>query len=415
MTATHSPTPEDLMAHLDGELTAEASRDVQAHLAVCETCQRVAGELRLVSADMKTWSVEEPPKKLPAGAPGGDGTRGERSALSRRWSVWHFAHARVLAAAAAAVVLIVVAVTLNSPARKQPRVLAEAVGSVAAPAEGIDAAKPGVRAQRARTPDSLSSSGVVAGQEGGGGAGNVGQPRQGAPAQGAAGPQVVRTVTLRIVASDFDAVRPSIDRALRNVGGFVGQLGAADSGSAPRSIRGTLRVPAARLDEVVALLKTLGRVIDESQQAEDVTEQVVDLDVRISNARITEKRLADLVQNRTGRVSDVLEAEREMARVRTELERLDAQRKNVAQRVAYATLVLEVLEERRAGVDLGAAPVPARLRHAIADGFDAALSSALEATLFALRVGPGLVLWSVLLGVPGWMIVRRMRPHRSAA
>jgi hypothetical protein len=98
-----------------------------------------------------------------------------------------------------------------------------------------------------------------------------------------------------------------------------------------------------------------------------------------------------------------------MARVRTELERLDAQRKNVERSVAYAMLILNVEEERRASVNLGPVAVPARLRLAIADGFEAALSSVLAAALFLLRVGPALLLWCVLLGVPGWFFVRRSR------
>jgi hypothetical protein len=247
----------------------------------------------------------------------------------------------------------------------------------------------------------------VGGLAGGGGQAQV------VAEQRAAGPLVVRTVTLRIVAANFQAVRPAIDRTLGTVSGFIGQIEASDTGDATRSIRATVRVPASRLDEAVAALRSLGRVIHESQRADDVTEQVVDLDVRIANARISEKRLADLIQNRTGRVSDVLEAEREMARVRTELERLDAQRKNVERRVAYATLVLEVLEERGASVNLGPVPVPARLRHAIADGFESALSSLLEVGLFLLRAGPSIVLWGMLIGLPGWWVIRRRRLRRS--
>ena len=59
-----------------------------------------------------------------------------------------------------------------------------------------------------------------------------------------------------------------------------------------------------------------------------------------------------------------------MARGRTEQERLDAQRKNVERRVTYATLILTVVKERRANVNLGPVPVPAALRRATADGFE---------------------------------------------
>jgi hypothetical protein len=378
MTVPHSPSPDELMAYLDGELSAAASRDVLVHLAACNHCQQVADDMRGVSRDMRAWQIGEPPASLLAPQ------QATKTPVRARAWVWQVLPARRIAVAAAAVVIVGAALLLRPANQGTPAPTAAAQVS-----EGIQ-------------PPPLS---VVVG----GAAGRPAARSQEAEKPGGAGPSIVRTFTLRIVASDFDAARPTIDRTLRDLGGFVGQLGVSSSGEGPRTIHGTLRVPADRLDDAVAALRRLGRVTSESQEAVDVTDQVVDLDVRIANARITEKRLTDLIQNHTGRVSDVLEAEREMARVRTELERLDAQRKNVERSVAYAMLILNVEEERRASVNLGPVAVPARLRLAIADGFEAALSSVLAAALFLLRVGPALLLWCVLLGVPGWFFVRRSR------
>jgi anti-sigma factor RsiW len=391
MTAAHSPAPEDLMAYLDGELEAAASRDVLSHLATCESCQRLADDMRQASRDMRAWQVDEAPAslQLPHVA--------SRVTGLAPFRFWRVARTRGFALAAT-VVVVGLALAVISRTR-QP--------------QGLSADAMVARQSGRDMPDTTDTSPAppMEVRRGDGGGGGGGRRRQTGveSEQPKAGPSIVRTVRLRIVASNFDVVRPAIDRTLLDVGGFVGQLGASDPGDAARSINGTLRVPAARLDDAVAALKKLGRVINESQQADDVTEQVVDLDVRIANARITEKRLTELIQNRTGRVSDVLEVEREMARVRTELERLDAQRKNVERRVAYATLILEVLEERRASVNPGAAPVPTRLRHAVADGFESALSSVLAVSLFLLRAGPSIVLWAAVIGVPGWWIFRRSR------
>ena len=384
MMGAHSPTPEELMAYLDGELAADASRAVVAHLADCDRCRQLADELRGVSRDARSWQVGEAPDSLrcPEAAPAAVTWRSSR--------VWRVVRTRTFAAVAATVVVVAVVVAVASRgARKSvpQSVVAESIADMlSAPASRA--------AQSTRL---------------GGGAGGPARPMQAAVEPGAADPLVARTVTLRIVTSDFDAARRAIDRTLRDVGGVVGQLGATDSGQGPRSIHGTLRVPAARLDDAVAAFKTLGRVLNESQDAEDVAEQIVDLDVRTANARITEKRLIELIQTRTGRVSDVLEAEREIARVRTEVERLDAQRKNVQRRVDYAIVVLDVAEEARASVTLGPQPVPARVRHAMANGLSSALSSLLSVVLFVLRAGPAIVLWTTLLGLPAWWFVRHRR------
>ncbi len=161
-------------------------------------------------------------------------------------------------------------------------------------------------------------------------------------------------------------------------------------------------------------LKTVGVVLEESQSGDDVTEQVVDVESRLSNARNTEKRLVDLLQKRTGDLADVLAAEREIARVREEIERFDAQRKNLERRVTYATLNLEVTEEQHAALDLGPQPVSGRFRDAFVAGLTDALDSALGFGLFLVRVGPMLLLWSAILAWPVWAAVRRnRRPAKS--
>jgi len=103
----------------------------------------------------------------------------------------------------------------------------------------------------------------------------------------------------------------------------------------------------------------------------------------------------------------VLEVEREIMRVRTEIEQMESQHKQLDGRVDYATLTIEVQEERRAGVNLGPIPVPTRLRQAVADGLESAAMSMVDAALLILRSGPILLLWLTLLGLPVWWLLRR--------
>ena len=132
--------------------------------------------------------------------------------------------------------------------------------------------------------------------------------------------KIIRTVSMTIIAKEFETVRETLDRLLRDVGGFVGTMQASDVRN-ERSVSATLGVPASRLDETVRSLRTLGDVVNESQSGEDVTEQVRDIEARLKNSRNTEQRLTDVLRNRTGRVADILEVEREIARVREEIER----------------------------------------------------------------------------------------------
>ena len=94
-------------------------------------------------------------------------------------------------------------------------------------------------------------------------------------------------------------------------------------------------------------------MLEDTQGSRDVTDKLVDLDARLRSARATERRLTDLLANRTAKLSDVLEVERELARVRIEIERLDAEHTTSAVGVTYAALTLEIMEERKAGLTPG--------------------------------------------------------------
>ena len=149
--------------------------------------------------------------------------------------------------------------------------------------------------------------------------------------------------------------------------GWYRHVNIAGGGSENQSLSAMVQVPSARLEEALGKFKALGTVIAESQNGEDVGNQIIDVEARLSNARNTERRLADLLQRRTGELEQVLAAEREIARVREEIERFVAHRKGLGDRVTYASLTLEVIEARQATVNLGRDPrtwtFSRRIRH----------------------------------------------------
>jgi hypothetical protein len=219
-------------------------------------------------------------------------------------------------------------------------------------------------------------------------------------------PSVIRTATLRIVTKDFDGVRLAIEGIVAAAGGFVDQMTVTGDAGSPRALRGTLRIPSGGLGEAADRLRRLGQVTEDSQGSQDVTDQLIDIEARLASARATERRLTELLRDRTGKLSDVLDVERELARVRVDIERLDAETANIGRRVSYATLNIDIVEERKAGFDPGPLSLASRFRVAWADGLEAALESVAWSLLFLLRVGPFLVLWIVVLA-SGRRILRR--------
>lgn len=99
----------------------------------------------------------------------------------------------------------------------------------------------------------------------------------------------------------------------------------------------TVRVPASRFDEAFEWVKRSGRVLSESRQAQDVTEEFLDLGIRIENARRSRERLLEILQ-KADKVEDILKVEAELRRLTEEIERMEGRKKFLADRVTLATL-----------------------------------------------------------------------------
>jgi Domain of unknown function (DUF4349)/Putative zinc-finger len=390
----HWLSGEELMAYLDGEAAPDRVGVIREHLASCDACRQMAADLQGVSSRLAQWEIEEPPATLRPRQPKHDATGWLSVFGRRRVSVLQ------LAFVPAALVLVVSVGRLwHSQARLAPPTVVGGIPrSVTVPEMSNEAATRPPRAAPSAPP-------MGEGQSAGGGINQTIEDKKVA----AQGPLIARTAKLSIIATDFDAVRPALDRMLRDVGGFIGRIDISGSRGTPRALSASLRVPAPRLETALASLKKIGRVTGEAEAGDDVTEQVRDLDVRLANAKATEKRLVDVLEHRTGKVSDILEAEREIGRVRGEIEQMDAERKAFDRRVSYATVSLTVEEERKAELDLGALPPSARLRNALVDGIGGAFDSGFDAVLFVLASGPSLLLWALILAWPARLLWRRLR------
>ena len=99
----------------------------------------------------------------------------------------------------------------------------------------------------------------------------------------------------------------------------------------------TVRLPSARFDEAFVLLRAAGRVLGESRQADDVTEEFVDLGIRIDTARKSRDRLLEVLKL-ADKVEDILKVEAELRRLTEEIERMEGRKKFLADQVAMATL-----------------------------------------------------------------------------
>jgi hypothetical protein len=221
----------------------------------------------------------------------------------------------------------------------------------------------------------------------------------------AAPAMIIRTGTATI---KVDSLEPAVVRlrALAlSVGGYVGNSSMQTGSDQLRSATVEIKVPAARWGQLVAGLKPIGTLESENENAQDVGEEFVDVQARVSNAKRLEARLIDLLANRTGKLSDALQVERELARVREEIERYEGRIRYLRTQAAVSTMTVTIHEPAPVlGSHPGDNPIAQAFRDAwrIFVGVIAFLISSL-----------GILIPLGILALLIWRLLRMRRPPRK--
>ncbi|MFQ5712235.1 MAG: DUF4349 domain-containing protein [Candidatus Geothermarchaeales archaeon] len=157
-----------------------------------------------------------------------------------------------------------------------------------------------------------------------------------------AGRMTIYTATLSLEVGDVDEAIAQIQGVVEAVGGYVSHVTTSRRGE-QRVGAMTVRVPQVDFYDVIAHVEGLGDSKDKSVRGEDVTEQYIDLEARLRNARRQEERLLSILE-RAETVDEILRVEGELMRVREQVERLTGQMSYLERRVEYATITVTLSE-----------------------------------------------------------------------
>jgi hypothetical protein len=157
---------------------------------------------------------------------------------------------------------------------------------------------------------------------------------------------IIRTASASIRVDSLEPAIAAVQRIATTLGGVVGNTTLSSGDYQVRSATIELRIPAERFNEAIEGLRPLGKVESITTNAQDVSEEFVDVSARVANAKRLEERLIALLANRTGKLEEVLAVERELARVREEIERYEGRIRFLQTRVATSTLTVTVHERQ---------------------------------------------------------------------
>lgn len=203
---------------------------------------------------------------------------------------------------------------------------------------------------------------------------------------------VIRNGSIGLRVDDVEKSEKQISSMVAKGGGYVESTTSSDLGGANPTIDMTVRVPATGFEESLATLSGLGHVTSKQVDAKDVTAEIVDLGARIKTLSAKEETFREMLKS-SRNINDVMSLQDRLTEVRTEIERMDAQRKSLSELASLSTIKVHLTQS--ASVPTVAATDP--------NWFMQSLGSATTSFMGAVRAVVGLLTWIVVFS-PFWLL-----------
>ncbi len=197
--------------------------------------------------------------------------------------------------------------------------------------------------------------------------------------------KIIYDAQVDLIVESVDPIAKKVGSLVQEARGYIAEQSVAGSPGSQRSMRWRVRIPVEQFDSFVDSIVSLGELERNNRTSQDVTEQYYDIEARIKNKKIEEQTLNKILQERSGKLEDVLKIEIELSRVRGEIEQLEGKIRVLENLSSLATLTLNIRERDKYAPP---APVVADFRTQVARTWDGSL-------LDLVNMGKSIALWTV--------------------
>ena len=157
--------------------------------------------------------------------------------------------------------------------------------------------------------------------------------------------KIIYDSRIDLVVEQFDGISQKIIELANEVGGFIASENTGKMRGSKRSGNWVVRVPVLNYSTFLGKAAEIGILESQSQTAQDVTAQYVDLVARISNSKRLEERILHLLERKDAQLKSIIEVENELARVRGQIEQMEGSLRVLSDQTSLATVTISVREE----------------------------------------------------------------------
>jgi len=165
------------------------------------------------------------------------------------------------------------------------------------------------------------------------------------PAPALANRKLIRNATVQLEILSFDDALQKITAFANEQHGYVATTDSQKQSNGKLRGEVVVKILPENLDPFLQKLRGLGELKNQTLGTEDVTKAYFDTDARLKNAHVMEQRLIDMLKMKTGKVSDLLQVEKELGRVREDIEKMKGDLKYWDSQVQFATVTVSLAEK----------------------------------------------------------------------
>lgn len=217
--------------------------------------------------------------------------------------------------------------------------------------------------------------------------------------------KIIYNADVALAVENLAPAQQKLMALVQKFNGYVAEENVGGSSGAPRTGRWKVRVPADGYNGFMGAVSKVGEVQTISSRSEDVSAEFYDVEARLRNKRVEENRLIEHLKNTTAKLADILLVEREISRVRGEIEQMQGRLRVLADLTALTTVTV-TLNEIKDYVP----PAPPTFATQIARSFSSSLGALTDFCKSVVLSLVALAPWLVILlplGFVLWRLYRR--------
>ncbi|MCM3870303.1 MAG: DUF4349 domain-containing protein [Pyrinomonadaceae bacterium] len=217
--------------------------------------------------------------------------------------------------------------------------------------------------------------------------------------------KILRNADFQLEVSDPTVAQRQITSMAESLGGFVvtsesKQRDVGDRTKQQLDISLVLRIPALQFNSAVEQIRaTASRVIDDKITGQDVTEEFIDLEARIKTQKALELQFLEIMKQ-ANKVADALEVQRQIAEVRSEIEKLEGRKRFLENRASLSTITVGL--QTPTAIAVNTSGFGREIKEAVSDSF----RTVGEIVLFLVRFVIVMIPILILVILPGGLLAR---------